>query len=93
MSLQQMYERYSGFYQGHPLSEEETKYDDTCRKIYELEQVVRGKSMALFTAHEFLWFSWFVNKNFIGQNQDRLDDHLKSLTDILDALNQREVEK
>lgn len=87
----QMYERYGGMWQGSPLTTEEKKYDETCRKIDCIEEVIRGKSMALFTADEFLWFSWFVNKNFFFPKQDRLDEHLKQLTELLDTLSSRDV--
>lgn len=73
----------------HPLSPEEQKYDDTCREIDALEGKIAAKSMALFTAGEFMWFSAFVNKMHVFPNQERLDLQLANLRDLLAKLDSR----
>lgn len=85
----QMYPRYGGTCQMSPLNEEEQLYDDTCRKLDDLEQKLRGQPMSRFMAGEFLWFSWYVNKTHFFPKQERLDAQLKTLSDLLEAVSKR----
>lgn len=81
--VSKMYERYGGTYQCSPLTEEETLYDNTCREIDRLQGEIGNKSLALFTAVEFMWFSHFVNKMHFFPKQDQLDRQLGDLRDLL----------
>ena len=89
MQPMKMYERYGGFGQLQPLTEAEQLYDDTCREIDRLEIEIGGKSTALFTASEFIWFNYFVNKMHIFPKQPQLDRQLADLNNLLVSLNSR----
>jgi hypothetical protein len=84
------YKRYGGLAQTSPLTEEEQKYDDTCRAIDQLETEIGAKSMALFTANEFMWFNHFVSKMWVFPKQEQLDRQLSALRELLTALEARE---
>jgi hypothetical protein len=84
------YPRYGGMMQLSPLTAGEQKYDDTCREIDRLEGVIGAKSMGLFTASEFIWFSYHVNKTYFFPKQDGLDRQLASLQKLLADLEARE---
>lgn len=86
----QCYKRYGGMSQWRPLTPEEQTYDDTCRAIDDLEAKIKVKSMALFTAGEFLYFSWFTNKTFWGPKQDQLNKQRGELSSLLATLESRE---
>ena len=85
------YPRYGGMMQGSPLSAEEQKYDDTCREIDGMEAEISSKSLALFTAHEFMWFSHFVNKMHVFPKQEQLDRQLTDLRALLASLENRKL--
>jgi hypothetical protein len=84
------YTRYGGLMQSQPLTVDEQKYDDTCREIDRLEGVIGSKSMGLFTANEFIWFNYHVNKMYFFPKQDGLDRQLASLQKLLADLEARE---
>jgi hypothetical protein len=84
-----MYERYGGFGQTYPLTTEQQKYDDTCREIDRLQNVIGSKPMSAFTAAEFMWFSHFVNKMHFFPKQDQLDRQLGNLQALLTSLERR----
>lgn len=85
------YSRYSGLMQTYPLTVEEQKYDDTCREIDKLEVEIGAKSMALFTAAEFIWFSRFVTKMHIFPKQEQLDRQLAELRSLRSTIESREA--
>ena len=89
--LMSSYTRYSGIGQCHPLSEDEQKYDDTCREIDTLQERISDMRASLFTARELMWFNWFVGKVFYGSKQDQLDQQLQELRNLLTLIESRET--
>lgn len=83
------YPRYGGMMQTSPLTEEEQKYDDTCREIDKLENEIGALSMALFTASEFMWFSQHVNNMHVFPKQPQLDRQLANLQSLKASLEAR----
>lgn len=84
------YARYGGMMQFSPLSVDEQKYDDTCREIDALENKIGSKSMGLFMASEYMWFSTFAQKVHMFPKQPQLDRQLADLKNLLAALENRE---
>lgn len=82
-------QRYGGLAQTYPLTDAERLYDDTCKEIDNLERQIGAMSMSLFTAAEYGWFIWFVNKMWIFPKQPQLDKQLADLKDLLLALQMR----
>lgn len=87
------YPRYGGLMQTYPLTPDQEEYDNVCRAIDYAEKEISSKSMSLFTAGEFMWFSWFVNKTWMFPKQDQLDRQLVALGKLLQDLNDREAGK
>ena len=87
------YHRYGGMMQLSPLTVDEKKYDDTCREIDRMEGVIGAKSMSLFTAAEFIWFSRFVNKMHVFPKQPQLDHQLSDLRGLLADLERRREQR
>lgn len=85
-----MYERYGGLLQSQPLTDVDKEYDNACRAIDYAEQQLGTKSMSLFTADEFMWFSWFRNKVFWFPKQDQLDWQLIRIGALLKTIEARE---
>jgi hypothetical protein len=83
------YQRYGGLNQNKPLTPEEQRYDDTCKEIDELQRQIAALPLSQFTAAEFMWFSWFVNRLWVFPKQDQLDGQLVDLEALLAALTQR----
>lgn len=83
------YERYGGLGQTYPLTPEQQKYDDTCREIDRLENIIGARSMDCFTASEFIWFNHFVTKMHFFQKQDQLDRQLSDLGHLFATLEGR----
>lgn len=84
-----MHQRYGGLLQMQPLSEKEQLYDDTARAIDAMEAEIGGFSMGVFTAQEFMWFSYWVNKLRWGPTQEQQDRYLGELKDLRDKLQTR----
>ncbi len=84
------YKRYGGLYQTAPLTDEQQRYDDTCREIDELQNQIGAIPMSRFVAAEFMWFSWFVNKTWVFPKQDQLDGQLAELKTLLATLTERQ---
>lgn len=86
-----IYQRYSGLWQSQPLTDAEKEYDVTCQAIDYAEAEIGKKSLSLFTAGEFMWFNWFVNKVFVAPSQERLDRQLVEIGGLLKTLEEREA--
>lgn len=80
------HDRYGGMAQGHPLTPEETQYDEKCREIDRIEAVIAGLPLSLFTAGQFMWFNSFANKLHFFPDQARLDKQLEMLQSLLSDL-------
>ena len=84
-----MYPRYGGLSQSCPLTEEEKRYDETCRAIDYAEERIKELPLNLFMAGEFMWFNWFSTKMFVCPAQPQLDKQLVQIGDLLHALEKR----
>lgn len=90
-NLTRGYERYGGLIQTYPLTEEHQQYDDTCREIDRLQNVLQAKSLQYLTAGEFMTLSYYCNKTFFFPKQSQLDKILATLTELLNKIEQRET--
>jgi hypothetical protein len=87
----ELYKRYGGRTQQHPLTPAEQLFDDTIILLNEITGKIWAKRLSLFTAHDYLWYS---NKHLIpASTQSDLDQLLKKCSDLLKKLEDRESEQ